>query len=133
MNGDIIQFGTALGLNETFLKRVSFRGQRAIIDRVQTVDATGAHGRLLSMTQQFGMFLIDRIANREGLGDGPVGDAITSIARLHGVRPQLAVRLLGSFWEVYRATLEKVALEEPEEEEQRNGRRLLDERTAERT
>lgn len=117
MNGDIMQFGVALGLDESFLKQVSLRGEMAIIDRVQSVDATGAHGRLLSIVQQFGAFVVDAAAHEEQISEGTLGEAITSIARLHGVTPQLGVRLVGAIWETYRATLEKLALEEPEGEE----------------
>ena len=117
MNGDIIQFGTALGLDMSFLKQVDLRGKAAIIDRVQTIDVTGAHGRLLSMVQHFGMFLIDRVAHKKHTGEGPLGDAISSIARLHGVNPQLGVRLIGAIWTVYRATLQQRALADREGEE----------------
>ena len=117
MNGDIIQFGTALGLDESFLKQVNLRGQRTIIERVESIDATGAHGRLLSMVQQFGAYILDALAHQAELSEGTMGDAVTSIARLHGVNPQLGTRLVGAIWEVYRAALGKLALDEPEGEE----------------
>lgn len=117
MNGDIAKFGAALGLDESFLKQVDLRGESAIIDRVQTVDATGAHGRFLSMVYHFGAAVISAAAQEEEMSEGPMGDAISSIARFHGVNPQLAVRLVGATWEIFRATLQNLALDEPEGEE----------------
>lgn len=111
MTGQIEQFGAVLGLNPGFLRRVERFGQKAIIERVRAVDQTGAHGRFLSLVQQFGMWFDDEMAEQKPMDEGVMGEAIDQLAQLHGIDPQLAIRLMGAVLETFQLTLKRSALE----------------------
>ena len=113
---DIHSFGKALGLHEDFLQQVELRGQKAIIDRVRMVDDTGSHIRLLGIVQQMAMWMQEKMADEEPVEIGPMGDAVSSLAKLYGVTPQLAVQLFGVIEETFQATLRRLASELGEEE-----------------
>ena len=105
----IKQLGEALGLDPSFLADVDRRGQRAIVDRVATVDGNGSHGRLLSVIQQFGEYLDDATIDGEDVRPGALGDALSYIGRLHGMNAQMAVRLGGAVLEVYQQAASRLA------------------------
>jgi len=106
---EVTQFAIALGLDPTFARKVDTYGQRAIIERVRSVDQTGAHGRFLSLVQQFGMFFDDQMAEGQPMDEGVMGDAIDQLAQLHGVDPQLGIRLVGAVMETFELTLRRMA------------------------
>ena len=118
---EVTQFAIALGLDPTFARKVDTYGQRAIIERVRSVDQTGAHGRFLSLVQQFGMFFDDQLFEEKPLTEGIMGDAIDQLAQLHGVDPQLGIRLVGAVMETFELTLRRMA-EGSSDEPDTNGR-----------
>ena len=108
MAGQATEYGKALGLNEGFLRQVESQGQGAIISRVRHVDASGAHGRLLSMVQQYGMWLEDQMAEERPIDEGLIGDVVMQLAEMHGVRPELAMRLVGAVMETWQLTVRRL-------------------------
>lgn len=116
MAGMIQQFGETLGLHPTFVKDVMARGEVAIIERAQTVDQTGAHARLLAMTQAYGEFLTNIEVEGQQVPPGAKVDAMRMIGEHFSVPVRVAVELLGAVDEFFEHTVRTILSSQPEQE-----------------
>jgi len=104
------QLGGALGLDPQFVSQVQTGGMGAVQARAEMIDQTGAHGRVLLMAEQFGIFIQEQIER----GAAPIKpaellQAAQMISQAHGVNPEIGVHLLGTVLEVYQDAADRLA------------------------